>query len=179
MAEIPDLTNDLIVIMKTETIYTEIEIFGSKEDLPPDELQLLEDAIVAKSKAYAPYSRFKVGAAVLLQTGTVVCGNNQENAAYPSGLCAERVAVYSAGAQFPGIAIHKLAITASTEAYAIKKPVAPCGACRQAILEYEMNQATGITVLMYGECGEVYRVKNLKNLLPLYFGQSDLNGKEN
>lgn len=163
--------------MKKETIYTEIEVFSRKEELPSDELQLLENAIVARGKAYAPYSLFKVGAAVLLQTGTIVHGNNQENAAYPSGLCAERVAIYSAGAQNPGITVEKIAITASTSAYSITKPIAPCGACRQAMLEYEMNQTTGITVLMYGESGEVYRVKNVKQLLPLYFGQADLSGK--
>jgi len=162
--------------MKTETIYTEIEIFSVKEDLPADEYQLLEEAIVSKGKAYAPYSRFKVGAAIHLQNGLIVHGNNQENAAYPSGLCAERVAIYSAGAQHPGVAINKIAITASAESYSITRPIAPCGACRQAMLEYEMNQNTGITVLMYGESGEVYRIKSIKNLLPLHFGQTDLKG---
>lgn len=163
--------------MKVKTIQTEIEIFNSKQDLINEELLLLQRAEDARAMAYAPYSRFKVGAALLLENGKIVTGNNQENAAYPSGLCAERVAVFAASSQYPDVLIKKLAITASTSEYIINKPVAPCGACRQSLLEYELKQQQDMVIILYGEQGEVYRVKGIKQLLPLYFGQDSLTGK--
>ncbi|HEY8404925.1 MAG TPA: cytidine deaminase [Flavobacteriales bacterium] len=162
--------------MKIKTIQAEIEIYASKAELEREDLQLLERAEEAREMAYAPYSNFKVGAAVLLENGTIVIGNNQENAAYPSGLCAERVAVYAAAAQHPLTRIMKIAITAEAPTYTIMQPVAPCGACRQSILEYELQQQSDIVLLLHGEKGEVYRIKGLKQLLPLYFGQESILG---
>jgi cytidine deaminase len=162
--------------MKIKSIQAEIEVYASKSELQPEERQLLERAEEAREYAYAPYSNFKVGAAVLLENGEVVIGNNQENAAYPSGLCAERVAVYAAAAIHPNTRILKIAITAEAPTYTIMQPVAPCGACRQSLLEYELKQQSDIVMLLYGEKGEVYRVNGLKQLLPLYFGQESLLG---
>jgi cytidine deaminase len=162
--------------MKIKSIQTEIEVYASKSELLPDEQQLLAKAEEARENAYAPYSNFKVGAAVLLENGVIVIGNNQENAAYPSGLCAERVAVYAAAALYPNTCILKVAITAEAPTYTITQPVAPCGACRQSLLEYELQQKTDMVMLLHGEKGDVYRVNGLKQLLPLYFGQQALLG---
>lgn len=158
-------------------LQTEIEIIANKKQLSDDESALLTEAERAKQNAYAPYSCFKVGAAVLLENGKTVIGNNQENAAYPSGLCAERVAIFSAGALYPKTAVKKIAITASAPDSTIARPVAPCGACRQSLLEYELNQNEPIVLLLYGEKGEVYRITGVKQLLPLYFGQDSLSNK--
>ncbi len=160
--------------MKIKTITTQIEVFESLKDLPIDEQLLLENAFIAKEDAYAPYSKFKVGAALVLSNNEIVTGNNQENAAYPSGLCAERVAAFYAGAKFPKVPIKKLAITASAPDYILNKPVAPCGACRQSLLEYETLTNEEITILLTGEIGVIYRIKGIKQLLPLCFGQDSL-----
>jgi cytidine deaminase len=155
-------------------IQTEIEELNSPLDLPGDEQQLLINASIAKENAYAPYSKFKVGAALTLANGQTILGNNQENMAYPSGLCAERVAFFAAGAQYPGMAIHKIAITAASDNFPSNHPIAPCGACRQAMLEYEMNQKSPITLIMRGTAGKVYRMKGISQLLPLFFHEEGL-----
>ncbi len=155
-------------------ITTEIEELSSLEELLPDERELLINASIAKENAYAPYSRFHVGAALLMENGLTILGNNQENMAYPSGLCAERVAFFAAGAQYPKMAIHKVAITAASELFPSNHPIAPCGACRQAMLEYEMNQKSPITLIMRGTTGKVYRVKGISQLLPLFFHEEGL-----
>jgi cytidine deaminase len=128
----------------------------------------------ARDDAYAPYSEFKVGAAVLLSNGEVVIGNNQENASYPSGLCAERVAVFQAGAKYPGVAIMKIAIVAGSAIKTSNKPAAPCGNCRQAIFEYENRQEKPIELLLAGTSGEVYKCPSVHSLLPLAFGSQFL-----
>jgi len=115
------------------TIQVEIQTYSQREDLTDEDNMLLSKAEEARAQAYAPYSKFKVGAAVLLANDILVTGNNQENAAYPSGLCAERVAVYAASAQYPDVVIKKIAITAQASDYTIMQPVAPynnatCGA---------------------------------------------------
>jgi cytidine deaminase len=153
---------------------TEVEEFDSPEFLPADEQNLLNEAIHAKNNAYAPYSQFKVGAALLMENGLILHGNNQENMAYPSGLCAERVAFFAAGANYPGMPIHKVAITAASEKFPSDHPIAPCGACRQAMLEYEMNQNSPITLIMRGTTGKVYRISGIRQLLPIYFHEEGL-----
>jgi cytidine deaminase len=155
-------------------IQTEIEELNSPLDLPGDEQQLLINASIAKENAYAPYSKFKVGAALILANGETILGNNQENMAYPSGLCAERVAFFAAGAQYPGMAIHTIALTAASDNFPSNHPIAPCGACRQAMLEYEMNQKSPITLIMRGTTGKVYRVIGISQLLPLFFHEEGL-----
>ncbi|HET6243981.1 MAG: cytidine deaminase [Bacteroidetes bacterium] len=139
----------------------------------PDQI-LLERAVDAAKHAYAPYSGFNVGAAVLLEGGMIVIGSNQENAAYPSGLCAERVAIFAAGAQFPGISIKSIAITANSKNVAILSPVAPCGACRQVLVEYEKKNGNPIKLILKGEHGKVFSIDSVVDLLPLVFDSSNL-----
>jgi cytidine deaminase len=142
--------------------------------LTPHEITLLEAAREAMNKAYAPYSEFRVGAALRLSDGTIVTGNNQENAAFPSGLCAERVAFFSAGALYPGAVITDAAIVASSERFEVDHPITPCGACRQVMLEYELNQDVEIRMLFSGNTGKIIRMEGVRNLLPLFFHESSL-----
>lgn len=160
--------------MKKTTIGFELSVYDSEKELSKEEVLLFQHAVAVRKNAYAPYSNFKVGAAVLLENGEVVTGSNQENASYPSGLCAERVAVFQAGARFPNITIVAIAITASSKNYIVDTPVAPCGNCRQAIVEYEQKQKTPIAILMKGEKGEIYKSNSIGELLPLAFNNSFL-----
>lgn len=134
----------------------------------------MKEAIKVRDKAYAPYSKFNVGAALLLDNGKIVSGSNQENASYPSGLCAERTAIYYAGSQYPDQKILKLAITASSQNQPTDSPIPPCGACRQAIAEYEINQKSPIEIYFMGETGKVIKSDSLANLLPLVFDKNVL-----
>lgn len=135
---------------------------------------LMNQAIETRKNAYAPYSKFRVGAAILLDNGKIVLGSNQENAAYPSGLCAERVAIFQAGAIYPNAKIVKLAITAASDTNPTLSPIPPCGACRQSIAEYEFKQDTPIEIYFMGESGEVYKSNSINNLLPLSFDKTSL-----
>ena len=150
------------------------EVFESKDSLSPLFLSLMEQALTARSKAYAPYSNFQVGAAVLLDNGLIVLGNNQENAAYPSGLCAERVAVFHAAANHPGVPIKAIAISASDIQTPTTTPAAPCGNCRQAMAEYEQKQQFPITLLTMGASGAVIQVDSVLSLLPFAFSSEFL-----
>ena len=142
--------------------------------MPEDVAALLQQAINVRLNAYAPYSRFHVGAALLLDNGKIVIGSNQENAAYPSGLCAERVAIFHAGAVYPDAKILKMAITAASEQRVVSEPIPPCGGCRQSIAEYELKQDEPIEIWFMGETGPVYKSESLRNLLPMVFGGKDL-----
>ncbi|HEY9169382.1 MAG TPA: cytidine deaminase [Lutibacter sp.] len=160
--------------MKKIEIKTQITIFGSTEELPTLVNDLMNKAIEAKQNAYAPYSKFKVGAAMLLEDGTIVTGNNQENAAYPSGMCAERVAIWKVSSEFPNKKILKLAISASSSSQILMKPVAPCGACRQTLSEYEIKQKDNIEVYFMGEEGEIIKTESVLDLLPIAFNNTFL-----
>lgn len=160
--------------MKEIKITTTVKIFSSINQLSLEDNMLMKNAIEARKKAYAPYSKFNVGAALLLENGEIILGNNQENAAYPSGLCAERVAVYYAGAKFPGVKIMKLAISASSTISKVDKPVGPCGACRQALSEYEISQKQPFPIIFMGEVGEIVKTTSLASLLPFSFDSSYL-----
>ncbi|MFV5693449.1 cytidine deaminase [Flavobacterium sp. LT1R49] len=160
--------------MKEITITTQFNVFDSTKDLPIDILNLMEQAIAIRKKAYAPYSKFRVGAAILLDNGKIVLGSNQENAAYPSGLCAERVAIYQAGAIYPEAKILKMVITAASDTNKTTTPIPPCGSCRQSIAEYEIKQETPIEIYFMGETGAIYKSASLKNLLPFMFDKSFL-----
>lgn len=162
--------------MKKVQISFDLEVFDSIEHIAKDEQKLLHYAESSMEKAYAPYSGFKVGAAVALANGEVILGNNQENASYPSGLCAERVAVFQAGALYPGVRIKTIAIKASSTEYVLEKPVAPCGSCRQSLMEYERNQEAPIALVMMGVTGPVYKITSLVDILPLGFEASYLKG---
>lgn len=151
------------------TFILEYHEYQSAEELKPGDRHLLELAWESCNSAYAPYSRFFVGAALRLENGEVFTGNNQENSAYPSGLCAERVAVFAASSQYPGVAIESIAITAKTEAFQLPFPVTPCGGCRQVLVEYENLACNSIRILMQGHNGKVWVVEGANNLLPLMF----------
>ncbi len=155
--------------MTEKQLTTTIQVFDSISELPVDIQKLMKDAVEAREKAYAPYSKFKVGAALVLENGSIVKGSNQENASYPSGLCAERTAIYAAGANYPNQKIKTIAITATSEKHDVLEPIAPCGACRQAIAEYEQKQEDPIEIYFTGTSGKVIHVKALLDILPLAF----------
>ena len=155
-------------------IFSEITVYDGLAELPKNVQALMEQAIAIREMAYAPYSHFRVGAALLLENGIVVTGNNQENAAYPSGMCAERVAIWSAGSQYPDKKILQIAISARSENHLLDQPIPPCGACRQAIAEYEVKQDKNIEIYFMGEVGKIYKSDSLRDLLPLIFDSSNL-----
>jgi cytidine deaminase len=155
--------------MHTQTFSCSFEHYASREEIASDKQALIDACLGAMNNAYAPYSHFSVGAAVLLENGVLVLGNNQENAAYPSGLCAERVAFYAASANYPGIRILAAAVTASSSQYQQGNPVTPCGGCRQCMLEYELKQRTDIELFMISPSGEILKSSSIKQLLPLHF----------
>lgn len=158
--------------MENKNITTKI-IVCSYEELTDEEKKLVDAAKEASNRSYAPYSRFQVGAAVRLAGGLLVSGSNQENAAYPSGICAERTTLFYANSQYPDRAVEALAIAAQTGGKFIEHPTAPCGACRQVILETEERYRHPIRIYLYGT-NEVYIVDSIVGLLPLCFGKSDL-----
>lgn len=155
--------------MKEIKIETLLNVYESLDELPEDVVSLMEKAMAARDKSYSPYSKFSVGAALLLENNEVVTGSNQENASYPSGLCAERTAIFYAGAQFPNVIIKRMAITAGSRLKVTDQPIPPCGACRQSIAEYEIKQDAPIEIYFMGEKGKVLRSYSLANLLPLGF----------
>lgn len=159
--------------MKEIEILTKIRIFEYHE-LSVSDQKLIEQAKAATQKSYAPYSNFCVGAAARLKDGTVVIGNNQENAAFPSGLCAERTALFYANANYPDAPVTDLAVAAYTHGHFLKAPIPPCGACRQVILGVEERYGNPIRILLYGESG-TYIVDSIKTLLPLQFMGETMN----
>ena len=160
--------------MKEISITTKFKAFDAIPDLPTDIQELMLQAVAVRKNAYAPYSKFRVGVAILLDNGKIVLGSNQENAAYPSGLCAERVAIFHAGAIYPAAKILKMAITAASDTNQTTTPIPPCGSCRQSIAEYEIKQETPIEIYFMGEIGIIYKSDSLKNLLPFMFDKKFL-----
>ncbi len=160
--------------MKKETFRFDIEMYDKASELENKEHQLLLKAREAAGFAYAPHSHFKVGAAVELEDGTIVTGNNQENAAYPSGMCAERVALFYAHARYPHLAPVSLAITAISEEKAIGEPITPCGACRQVMTEFEKAGRKDIRVILQGQEGPVMVAANTRIFLPFSFADDML-----
>lgn len=158
--------------MKDLTITTVIKVYQYDELDATDQL-LVKSAIEATTRSYAPYSNFRVGAAVQMADGTLITGNNQENAAYPSGLCAERTALFYANSKYPEIPVSTIAIAARTEQDLISLPIPPCGACRQVILEAEKRHQKPIRLLLYGK-KEIYEVKSIADLLPLSFDAASM-----
>ena len=160
--------------MKDIIITTQFSVFESVEQLPNDIQNLMTQAVAVRKNAYAPYSKFRVGAALLLDNGETVLGSNQENAAYPSGLCAERVAIFQSGTIYPDAKILKMAITAASDTNQTTAPIPPCGSCRQSIAEYEIKQDFPIEIYFMGEIGAIYKSASLKNLLPFMFDKKFL-----
>jgi cytidine deaminase len=155
-------------------INSTLTVYDSIDELPEKVKELMQEAVKIRNKAYAPYSKFRVGAALYLANGEVVIGSNQENASYPSGLCAERVAVYQAGARFPDEIIKMIAISASSDLKDTTIPIPPCGACRQSIAEYEIKQNSPIAIYFMGKVGKVIKADSLKDILPLVFDKGQL-----
>jgi cytidine deaminase len=145
--------------------------YDSLDELEISDRKLVEQAVDSAKKAYAPYSKFRVGAALMLMNGEVITGNNQENAAYPSGLCAERVALFYANAQFPETPVVSMAITAFHDGEQVKDAVYPCGSCRQVILEDEIRFNNDVRMILAGK-EKIIVVESVKKLLPLYFDDS-------
>lgn len=141
------------------------------DELSAEDRQLVEQAIEATRRSYAPYSHFRVGAAVRLENGEIVIGCNQENAAYPSGLCAERTALFAAGALYPDVPVKVLAVAArGTDGEMTEEPTGPCGSCRQVIIESETRAKHPIRILLYGRrC--VYIIDGIRQLMPLTFSE--------
>ena len=138
-------------------------------ELPEQQQNLMQLAIAATHQAYAPYSQFYVGCALQMKTGEVMTGSNQENAAYPSGLCAERTAIYHAGHTHPKGIITHIAISARSNKWDTQNPVVPCGACMQAMMEYERKQDSPIILLLYGSAERIFELAGVRALMPFQF----------
>ena len=160
-------------IIKKEAI---VKKYNNENELSAMEKELLQAAHDATQTAYAPYSKFKVGCAILLENGVVIKGSNQENIAYPSGLCAERVAIFHAGATYPNVPIKMMAVTAKAIDYKVNEPVMPCGACLQSISEFELKFQTPICIILQGETGDIYVAEGTKTFMPFQFYIKELAG---
>ncbi|MFN8353357.1 MAG: cytidine deaminase [Spirosomataceae bacterium] len=152
-----------------------LQVYASDAELPESERQLLAKAKAATYQSYAPYSNFHVGAAVLLQDGSIHAANNQENAAFPSGSCAEQSVIYWVGANYPTQRIVAIAVVARPGKGDAFKGVSPCGACRQSMLEYEVRQRQAIRLIMVGANDQIIVSESITNLLPVKFDGDDLN----
>lgn len=151
---------------------------SNRDELSKPDQELVDAAFESARRAYAPYSGFTVGAALRLRNNAIVTGNNQENAAYPSGLCAERVAMFYASSQYPDQAIDTIAIVARADGIDLSEPVTPCGSCRQVMAEYEQLHQNNLRVIMATLSGKTYLVKGMENLLPLAFLAKNLSKKD-
>ena len=150
-------------------IKIKIEEYNSPEELDDADRELLNLAIKATETSYSPYSAFRVGAAVRLENKELIIGSNQENAAYPSGLCAERVVLFYAQSKYPEIAAEAIAIYAKSDDFKLEQPVTPCGSCRQVLAEHENRHRKKIRVIMGGANGSVQVTEGIESLLPLMF----------
>ena len=160
--------------MPNHSLTISYEEYPSFDQLSTSDQELCNEAIKAMATSHSPYSQFSVGAAVKLQSGKIVYGSNQENVAYPSGLCAERVALFTIGSSFPDDKIISMAITAHTNNFQITEPVTSCGACLQVMVEYEKKQSHPIDVLFYCKNGPVIKMTGIKSLLPFAFAETRL-----
>ncbi len=160
--------------MNQEEYHFSFEVFNSIDELSKDDTLLLNEARKVTDNAYAPYSHFNVGAIAKLKNGETVTGTNQENAAYPAGICAERVLLSSAATLFPNVAIDTIAISYHNKKGKSNHPVSPCGICRQTLLEYEERVKQPIRLILSGMEGKIYIIHKSSQLLPLSFGGDDL-----
>lgn len=160
--------------MKKKTLNINFYEIESPEELSAEDKELVELAKEMTHHSYAPYSEFYVGSAVLLSNGKIIKGSNQENAAYPSGICAERVAVFSASAQYPDVEMTTIAVAARNPRQAMDYPISPCGSCRQVLLEFELKQKKPIRILLTSETGKIYIIEKAIDLTPISFSADDL-----
>jgi len=158
--------------MTEKNITLKYIVYKDSGELSPSDNNLLLKAIEARKNAYAPYSKFSVGVSLLLESGKIIQGNNQENAAYPSGMCAERVAIWNAASNYPDLKVEKIFISASSSKKTVDQPVSPCGSCRQTLAEYEINQSQNIEIYFTGEIGKIIKTNSIRDLLPLVFDNS-------
>ena len=142
--------------------------YSSLEEMDPQDQEVVKAAIEAQKGSYAPYSNFNVGAAVRLEDGTIVKGANQENAAYPSGLCAERTAMFAAGATYPGVPMTTLAIVGGFDFTLSETPCTPCGGCRQVMAEYQTAGKRPLSVIMFGT-EKTWKFEKVDDILPFIF----------
>lgn len=163
--------------MQQKDINFSINIYPGSDSLSAADAALVTHARQATRTAYAPYSHFSVGAAALLTNGEVLTGTNQENAAYPVGICAERVLLSAISALHPGMAVQTLAISYHNTMGESNHPISPCGICRQSLVEYEQRTQQPIRLLLTGMEGEVYEIATARHLLPLGFSASDMDKK--
>jgi len=163
--------------VKEVTLQFKFAVYQDASELDPEMNNLVKCADEVIESAYAPYSKFMVGSAILMENNEIVKGSNQENASYPVGICAERVALSAALSLYPNVAPLALAISYKTQSNQNSDPIAPCGLCRQFILESEERFGMPIIILLKGENGVVYQVNSVKDLLPLAFTRADLNGR--
>ena len=150
------------------------EEYASDGELAPGDAGLLRTAREASAHAYAPYSRFRVGAAARLENGLIITGTNQENASFPAGICAERTLLSVAGAQYPGVPIDTLAISYHNEHGTSDRPISPCGICRQSLQEFEQRTGKAMRVVLGGETGKVIVLERSGLLLPFAFSADEL-----
>jgi cytidine deaminase len=160
--------------MRKVNLALDYQEYNDISELATEDNQLFNEAKKALESSYAPYSAYHVGAAVLLENGEVVLGSNQENAAYPSGLCAERVALFYAFSKFPAVPVKAIAITAKAKNFIINKPITPCGSCRQVMAESENRHQNQLKLILGGETGKVFIVRGIRNILPLTFSANEL-----
>ena len=160
--------------MKQVSLNIPVQIFQDFTELDPSDALLLEAAREATAHAYAPYSEFRVGAAVRLINGQILSGSNQENASFPAGICAERVVLSAASAGFPGIAVTSLALTYINKSLTGNRPISPCGICRQTLAEYEQRFNQPIRLILGGITGEIFIVNRATDLLPFAFSKQEL-----
>ena len=158
--------------MQYLTYETRVTEYLPKE-IPEKYLPLIAEAKNQTERAYAVYSHFQVGSALLLDNGMMVTGNNQENSAYPSGLCAERTAIFYANSQYPDSGVSMMPIAAFSNGKFLSEPITPCGACRQVLLETENRYGKDIEIILYGT-EKTYILENVKQLLPLSFTKGSL-----
>jgi len=150
-------------------------VASTMHPIPQEVVELVDKAREATGNSYSPYSNFSVGAALLLENGEIITGSNQENAAYPSGLCAERVALFYANSQYPGVGIRHLVIAARSKTGFVKSPISPCGSCRQVMVEVEQRQQQPVQVWLVGENG-ILSISKASDLMPLAFVPDSLAG---
>lgn len=170
---LPVTQNATAECMKKINIDLQIYELESLEELVPEEQHLAKASKEAVKNAYAPYSKFNVGAAVLLENGEIISGTNQENAAFPSGMCAERVAMFYANSKYPEVPVKAIAVSAFYNNSYTEEPVPPCGACRQVLLESETRFKKPIKVLLVSD-DKITFTKNVKTLLPINFDEEFL-----
>ncbi|MBQ6912223.1 MAG: cytidine deaminase [Bacteroidales bacterium] len=154
--------------MSKKRLTIDYEEFASVDEMTPEDRKLVGLALEAQKGSYSPYSHFQVGAALLLADGTIIKGANQENAAYPSGLCAERTALFAAGANYPDVPLECLAIAGSDHGVLCESPASPCGACRQVMAEYQKKFGKPLKIILVGS-KRIRKFYKVEDILPFIF----------